>query len=121
MLPIQFVLLLIMVSLPGEIAMTMVRPAYGQNSTSVGWIFAIIASFLSWHGCVGLYVWLKTKRAIHQLHQPSNSTTDVTTKTDALFSWARWLTLVITAAHLFTPFPWAVFDWLQQTQLMKHV
>src|SRR5437016_4300866 len=112
MIPIQFILLLLIATMPGEIDTSMVGASRNNTVGSIPWTLAIIVSFLVWHGCVALFVWMRTRRLIRDLHEPSVSTTSITLRTSALFNRARWLTLLITGAHLSSSLPWTVLGWL---------
>ena len=125
MLPLQFILLLIVVSLPDQIAMAQ-RAESGVAAAVIPpnftWALLASLSLLLSQGFVGAYVMLKTRRAIHHMHEPGASSTAIAMRTESLFFRARMLTIVITGIHLFSsPLPDAVFYRRDQTLILRHV
>ena len=107
MLPIQFILLLILVSMPGGMVLPGAQSASAPPWLLLGWLL------LSQIGLV-IFVWSRVRKAIRLLNDPSTtSSAAITQGTDTLFSWSRWFSTGITAVFLFTtPLGAQIFHWI---------
>ncbi len=122
MLPIQFIFLLIIVSLPGQLAQAAkdaggAAPALEFIPVPVAWASLVVtqAALVAW-------VVARTRGAIRMLHEPSTAATPIAFMTDRLFTRARWFICMITAAHLFsTPLPRVALGWFEGTQILKYM
>ena len=122
MLPIQFIFLLIIVSLPSQFAQA--AKDAGGTMPSVNFVSVPLAFASLWLTQLALVAWVlwRTRKAIRLLHEPTASATPIALLTDRIFARARWLTCLITAAHLFsTPIPKTAFGWFAGTHILKYL
>ncbi|HEY4330171.1 MAG TPA: M48 family metalloprotease, partial [Phycisphaerae bacterium] len=101
MIPITFIILLIVVSLPGQIV---ANDHSSLNSLPQGphaWVYLV--SLVVWQLAVSFFVLFRTRKIVHQMHDSAAGSGDVANRADTLFGRARWATIVITAVHLATP------------------
>jgi Zn-dependent protease with chaperone function len=124
MLPIQFILLLIIVCLPRELAQANQAPPVSPLTLpSLFHLPAIPAYGLLCLLQAGLvaYVVMRTRRAIARLHEPTIASVGVTRTTDSLFARARWMTILLTVTCLFTtPLASAAIDWSRSAPAINY-
>jgi len=121
-LPIQFIFLLIIVSLPSQFAQA--AKDAGGTMPSVNFVSVPLAFASLWLTQLALVAWVlwRTRKAIRLLHEPTASATPIALLTDRIFARARWLTCLITAAHLFsTSIPKTAFGWFAGTHILKYL
>src|SRR3954462_1906900 len=105
MLPIQFILHLILASIPREIADSTGEHATTLPTTTMSATtlpanlltspLMVLASLLASQLIVAGVVWMRTRVAMRALQIPSASATAITIRTEQLFERARWLTIAI--------------------------
>jgi STE24 endopeptidase len=122
MLPLQFIFLLLIVFLPRELAEAGANssaPPPALNLLSAPLAYA--ALLLTQAGGVW-FVFIKTRRAIRLLHEPSSSASAITGKTDALFMRARLAASLITGACLFsTRLAPTLQGWFDGTRILRYL
>jgi Zn-dependent protease with chaperone function len=68
-----------------------------------------------------LQVWVRTRRALHALHQPTGSAA-VTASMDRLLQLSRWATLFALAIALYhSALPLEARHWVRQTQVLRYI
>ncbi len=113
MLPVQFILLLIVVSLPeaGDIGALKAVSAFP-------WVAA--SFFAASPLIVATYAWVRTRKSIRDLHEPASSASAIIQHAETLYSRARWLTVLLTATFMYsTPLPQAVLGLLTRAHIPR--
>src|SRR5262245_49875771 len=104
MLPVQFILLILVVSVPSALsgATWAAMPAW-----------AVAGSYLMSQGALVLWVWSRSIRSVRMLSDPTVSTGWVSGRSESLLTRARWVSLVLVGMHLATtPLSGMVYEWI---------
>lgn len=113
MLPVQFILLLILASLPGALDQGAAASSSALPAHPPAFPWMSLASMLF---CLALTAALAVSRArgaIRKLDNPSASASAISQNAEAAFSRARWLTILITGVYLTcSGLPPVLFDFL---------
>jgi Zn-dependent protease with chaperone function len=122
MLPLQFILLLILVSLPRQLAEA------AQDARGTPPALHLLPAPLAYGMLVVMQVGVvllilrQTRRAIRLLHEPSSAAGPITLKTDRLFAQCRVGASLLTGAVLFTtPLAQVVLHWFDRTAIVKYL
>jgi Zn-dependent protease with chaperone function len=98
MAPLQLIILLLLVRIPG---LTEAAASQHWLTRLPGGTPTVFASFLLTHLALVLFVAAQARTARRLMHRPSTSSTLLMTRMDHLLSWSRWSTIALTALHLY--------------------
>ncbi len=100
MLPVQFILLLILASLPGAIEQGSSAPAVPVAPLRLPFPWFSLVLLIAGQALAAGLAWTRARRAVRDLDNPSASVSAISQDADAAFSRARWLTVLITGIFL---------------------
>jgi Zn-dependent protease with chaperone function len=124
MAPLQVILLLLLVRVPGIAG----SPLSGEALLGGGWFgrrlpaATVFGAFLFLHLLLVIAVAIRGRAAMRLMHQPSSSATLIMGRMDRVVSWARWATLAVTAVHVYAlGVPALLQEGLSHTQILRHL
>ena len=113
MLPVQFILLLIIVSLPQA-------GTGGPAKEQPGFPWLAALAYVASPMIVAAYAWIRTRKSVRELHEPASSASTIMQHAETLYSRARWLTILLAATILYsTSLPQAVLALIARTPIPR--